>query len=639
MSSRPEGALEAVIRQILRLVDLGCDLERNLSDSEFAASLGHEVIPVFDENIFEMFVTPQRFREASETFYADLWDLTGKTTEQWRGYETQTALLTSELLLSRKVEGATTDAIFMTEFHRWELADRLEHIQGGLEELRERNPKDYQIELDRKLQVLARLIAPSQDSHANKSAENDTDLTRDLEHLRDRLPPDAVERIVAARRATAVLARVKLAEPLDQVIRIGSPEILDRITLLQQKYRPTAKELDEIDYEAELWFIRLRDELITPGHRKRLRARNEQGKAMWNDARALSYLRWVVNTKLKPNQRLVFITGDLVLFDAYRRWYFTTRTTEKRPSEPFFLRRVTQYTPLFNPVSSGSDLFGQSEGTSLFGLIQRVVDACLLALPENLSPLRSNIADSITDERSEILALKQVDYLKLSDDPELALLAQSISDHWGAEAAHIIANNRELWQEVERLSIGAAFDLVCARISDHQRDIAIKYSSAIGENSRQILADYASTVLDRLLTNNLNIWLPMAEILLDPQFKDPYWRRPPIKRISMGLDPIVFEGGDEASQRKPYTVFALGALKALELQDIANAVRFSGHALRAAELREGRESEAPKLELELKYLSAVTYRLSVATVDAHLKSRQMRKALSSNFRAQSYRSN
>jgi hypothetical protein len=657
MSASFAPSREHALRQTLRLVDLGCDLERNLSDGDFTKDDRHEIIPVFDENIFEMFVTPKRFREASETFYADLWSNPGQSRELSRSFETQSALLTAEYLLTRTLPGARSGLINMTEFHWRELSLRLDRIQNELEERREAQPDLYGDELDRKLTALAPIVDLNKASaRESEQLKGDPFLIEDLAKLAQRLDKDAVRRIAAARRTTSVLARSDLVEPIDQVIRAGSSEIFDRVRPLQDRFRPVGRELHDIDAEAEEWFGRIVEELRRPANRGRRRSQGDLGKAVWNDARTIAYLRWVIRRRLTPDQRLVFITGDVVLFDCYRRWYFD-REDGETPTEPFFFRRVAQYTPLFNPNSSGGDLYDAGEGgaPTLFSLIQQGVDATLLALqrieekeaqadddarlagdpPESETTLST--AESITDARRELLALKQVDRDRLADDPALAPLVALVSSDWLENSAAISQRNRELWQEIERLSIGASFDIVYNRMSPDQRAAVSLYSDAMGEEASKILLDYASAVLEKLRLNTIRIWLPLAESLLDPEFDDPSFRGPRIQRVSVA---IMLPGPDASEDpaivaQRPEIVFARAAIKALEMQDVATLARFAGHALKASELNKAASPSAESIELELKYLNAVAQRLSIASVQAHLHSTERSEVVRerSGFRA------
>ena len=76
---------------------------------------------------------------------------------------------------------------------------------------------------------------------------------------------------------------------------------------------------------------------------------------------------------------------------------------------------------------------------------------------------------------------------------------------------------------------------------------------------------------------------------------------------------------DVNAQPRPEIVFTLAALKAIDLQDINNAYRFSGMAIRADNAAKAKTASIPGLDLELKYLNAVTNRLLITTAGAHLR--------------------
>jgi len=117
---------EIILRQVLRLVDLSGELDCNRSDSDYVEN-GGTILSVIDENIFEMFARPSHHREAVETFYADIWESSGKTNEEWRSFEAQAALITAEFIISGADSGSDRE-IFMTDHHRWELAHRIETL-------------------------------------------------------------------------------------------------------------------------------------------------------------------------------------------------------------------------------------------------------------------------------------------------------------------------------------------------------------------------------------------------------------------------------------------------------------------------------------------------------------------------------
>jgi hypothetical protein len=334
----------------------------------------------------------------------------------------------------------------------------------------------------------------------------------------------------------------------------------------------------------------------------------------------------------------------MLLFDTYRNWYFSEESVLD-PAEPFFFRRVAQYTPLFNPNNMGSDLLraGELKNSVIFSLIQQGVDAALIALPElqgqqkaprkedkglsanAMDPKRKerslpSIAESITDERREMLALKQVHQERLADDPELIPLIDMVSEHVIEDAANIIRRSRGHWQEIQRLSIGTSFDLIHGRMSEEQLHMVSRYTEALHDDASQILVEYATSHLEKLRQNQIRFWL--AQIDTDADTDDFPRRGLPIKRLSVALTfpAPASRQLPETFAVQPEVAFANAALKALETQDVASLSRFAGHALSAFEFRGRTPHTAKPFLFELKYLNAVAARLSIATVHMHLNS-------------------
>lgn len=192
---------EYALRQLLRLVDLSRDLERNLDDSNFAAA-GGEIVYVLDENIFEIFVRPFRHTESVETFYSDIWNPIRRSDPAWRSFEAQAALVTSEFLLSQNLPGSLQGIISMTAPHRWELAHRIEELTSEYRSKIDRDD-DQQLKQDlvKKFTAIAALIA--QEETDNGPPSQNPVLESDVEKL-SRESPRALQRFRAARVAAEV---------------------------------------------------------------------------------------------------------------------------------------------------------------------------------------------------------------------------------------------------------------------------------------------------------------------------------------------------------------------------------------------------------------------------------------------------
>lgn len=606
---------EIALRQVLRLVDLSRDLDRNREDSIFADE-GGEIIYVLDENIFEIFIRPFRHADSVETFYSDIWNANAQSIPSWRSFESQAALIASEFLLSPTLPGSKTGIVRMTEPHRWELAQRAEDLTREFRQVLQQDEKKIKDELSRKFEALTNLVANNTENAP--TIEDGTVLKQDIVKLQVAGKSEStIGRIRAARRAAEVLANDETTEPLDQLRRVVTPPIRSKLRTLDQEYQPTADERKIIEADAHDWFRRIVSELSRPGHRGRQRAQKSMTRAVWNDARSVALLLWLSRSRIKASQRLAFVTGDMVLFDAYRRWHSLEGQRSPTTNEPFVMRRATQYSPIFNPHDIGGYLSVTDPlfRANLFSLIQQAVEASLLPLTLSLSSHdpRHQEADR------ERLALKGTDLENLSDDEELKSFSALISDEWLLNHNRTIDSIRDLWQEAQRIAIGSSYDLISARLSNEQREIVGRMVELNGKGVGSLLSDYVSNLLDRLIDDSIELWLPLAQEFLLNQPKSPAKRFSP----TVSMEEALIKDGispDAQSPRSPQLVFAKAALHALQIQDTGNATRFSDLAMRSGETRV--QSDGPRAsDLELQYLAGVAHTVDIGSFGEHLKRR------------------
>jgi len=238
VNGKPSREQENATRQILRLVDLAGDLARNASDGAYARETNSEIIAVLDENIFEMFVHPFRHRESAETFYADVWSLSAQPGPEWRSFAAQAALLTSEYLISVLAPRNRGQNIYMTEFHQWELAHRVEILQEDLKQAAASQPTKYRTELSRKLRIFGDLFKDRNSAATSIRDSGDEFLVRDLERLSNDVDRPMLDRLCAARIAAQFLANAEIAEPIDQLHRVVARAIQHRLKTLESDFRP-----------------------------------------------------------------------------------------------------------------------------------------------------------------------------------------------------------------------------------------------------------------------------------------------------------------------------------------------------------------------------------------------------------------
>ena len=111
------------LEELKALYDLSMDIQRWEDDREFSDN-GGTIHYIFDENIFELFVYP--FKHFRQTAWSQ--QFSGRLPKRERRLAMRNALLSSEALFGGALPGQRQSKIYLTEWHRWELLDRLTEI-------------------------------------------------------------------------------------------------------------------------------------------------------------------------------------------------------------------------------------------------------------------------------------------------------------------------------------------------------------------------------------------------------------------------------------------------------------------------------------------------------------------------------
>jgi hypothetical protein len=376
-----------VLRQLWRLMELNADIDRNQSDGAFAAR-GGTIRYIFDENVFELFVRPFMRADYVEAFH-------NPPTKHDRLYSkdvaravtAQSALICGEYLFSGRLPGQRDRSIYMTEWHFWELHDQLAQRRQELEvqmtEAQEKRPLD---DFLKNIEEIAALRADKAPTSLDRLLQQVDPLTAvDASELRKRGSSEEVlRRFVVAREAARMLAEDQLMGPLEQLDRIFSREIAPNIRPLHLDFRPDAAARESLPADARAWFDRLLKEQDIRKRWRQTETHPDRPRAsLQSDARAVAYILWAVGVFAKPGERFVFVTGDRLLFDAYRRWH-----VEQQPGEPFVLRRLLQFAPLINLNDTPNDI---SDARALFDRTRRAIEVPLIVF--NLATSRRKIED------------------------------------------------------------------------------------------------------------------------------------------------------------------------------------------------------------------------------------------------------
>ena len=330
-------------------------------------------------------------------------------------------------------------------------------------------------------------------------------IRNDVHRLRDAAVDNStLVSFAAARILAANLIDDDLVEPLQQIRRIYSKEIAARFFPLQMlSPRPNAAARQEIRDEALAWQKRIRDE---EGEKQIHTDRRRNSQRLAADASSLAYVQWIAErlesqvTEGKPRQRVVFVTGDTLLFDAYRRWWV------QKADRPFALRRIAQYSPILNFKDAGSSIaFNREifENTRraiepqlvYFNLAEPAMDQAPLAAPGRRSAGESGVMQSRALQRqgdAQHLALLLKGQDPLQSDA-FKLFAKRVRDKVLNERKPDLSSIKNDWQDIERLAIGLYHELISRRLDEERR-----------QQLRRFMAEPGGEGIDKFINGHLN---------------------------------------------------------------------------------------------------------------------------------------
>jgi hypothetical protein len=357
--------VESVLQLLFKFLDLSQDVERNVEDSLFRED-GGTISYVLDENVFEIFVRPWDPRGQGASLHSSHWTA-AYSEARHSGLEkssvpAQTALLTSEYLLSGDLPGQRDSRVYMTEWHRWELARRYRELSDEYGRALARTSEE---ELSNRFDPLLTFFKSMKDGDDPDGLTEALvpGLRKDVEALKESgAPPEVVRTFISTRFVVQFLGEDDRIEPAEQLLRTVRDPLRQRIATLHLAYRPSEADRKFIKADAARWFDLLLHECAERGvrlleageagreHRKGDRSRTRA--ALWDDARSLALIRWAAVRAVGLQEKLVFVTADSIVFDTYRKWYVDLQPGTPEYLEPFVLRRLLQYAPIFNLADS-----------------------------------------------------------------------------------------------------------------------------------------------------------------------------------------------------------------------------------------------------------------------------------------------
>jgi hypothetical protein len=621
---------EIVQDYIFNTLQISNDLYRNASDSEFVKS-GGEIVYCFDSNVFNLFYNTYKWRAAVSSFHSR--NFAGS--DDWAAIEAQSALIAAEYLLSEELPGASGGNVYLSPWHLSELSQNLDRITEdffrGLQNDSDQR-KRILVEANRKLRVVSLFKNESALERKGSNA-----LHNDLRTLSNFIGNDSVRlrRFALTRYAAEVLVSCKLTERMDQIRRIVSRPLRNRLKSLEDFTEIDETARRHLYDDARLWYSRLEKEenLGEQDHKGPRRT----GQAKWNDAQTTAFVRWV-SLKIPPHQRLVFVTGDDVLFNTYRRWWVSGATDPG--DEPFIMRRTVQYAPIFNLSDARSDVSVSEEITGnvekLFEDIQAAIETSLL--PFNLSMIakdedRKRLNGSIMRGR-EFLALRARDSRTQRGRPDLVMsyFLAGKKDEWFSEQAKNLGEIKELFRRIERIGIGLFHDMVLRRLEDDAFLNGMTASGFDGTETNDEVEQYLEKSLDALSHKVRSAWLPSAlEFLNSSSRRNPGAndRRVPDSLSYTLLDEPVYtfikrpheeitQSGAMVWDNRPEAVFVVAAVVAMDTREWWKAEEFASQALIAV-LRGTGDVD---LLAEVRFLHAQTkrFRFGASETTAHANS-------------------
>lgn len=630
-----DDALEQILRIFFGLLDLSRDLERNDDDSQFRAE-GGVIHYVLDADLLEIFVQPWDTRGRPASLHRNAWLPKGNfSPATWTAIAAQTALSATEYLVSGTLPAQRDHRILMTLEHRYELARRAEAMAAEYAQALAAASAEGNLERFQQASEIRNCAATAGDDW-RKIRQFDPLLYNDLLALREKqVNTDGLASFAGTRATLKALVSDRQLEPAEQVERIVGPVLRQRFATLHQVFPVLRDEQRLISADAARWFDALKAEAALQGIHIADKGDGESSDwgrskaALWDDARSLATARWVAVRRLESRARLVFVTADQLLFDTYRRWYANLKPSDLAYSEPFILRRLVQFAPMFNLADSGK-LHGD-DARQVFQDMRHLLEINLLTL--NLSRLSARSpTDAILTRMRELTALRQRDPAPIVKDPLYRTLASALREKAGrgelSEIGELLDNLRVL----ERFALGQVDDHVRARLTGRQAKMLLFGEKGSGDRA---MLRYVGDLVHKMLAVSVRVWLPLARDFINawtPREGQELIRAPIAIRLKVAVQGAQIDVGDalyarvyreqgkavgslfashgwDQLENDEALVFAVAAILALASNDWSNAVHFSE---RAQKTERARQKDKERLA-EYEYLSALAKRFRIGS--------------------------
>ncbi len=657
-------ALESVIRHCLQFLSIGRDLERLSEDIEFAASSDEaEIIYIFDANLFELFVAPQKQRGNELSFHSRNWDTPRGAygrghSDRSRAMERhcwENTLITFEFLFNGGLPGQRGGSFWMTYEHMSEWAFRSAKISKELLEklgkASEENAIDLRIQIEDEVRRYHRAASTNDETGLDYE---DRRLVDDVRNMLSGGSADTalIDSLLRSSIGVRLLAKDEIFEPAQQVNRILDGGFRKRIKLLDRLVRNKDREtISSIEKLARFWREQIESECETYERIQIKRAseiddvadrdiRVRSLGAVITDAKSIALCEYLSASNTNANVRFVFLTADKILFNAYRRWYSSIAPESGEFGQPFLMRYVGQYVPLFtladNTAASEENFFPAFKHT-----LEQVVE--ISALPLNLSYIENTKSRAPISRKRDLRALDIVelnvgpaegkkpilereDYRRLID--EIREAERDGGDVGAGLDSKSLSGVISTWRTMERAAVSFRSDLL-----DHRLP---RMDAAQNDNDpRGRIADFIKSLRAQLLENSIACWIPLAEAIIETFFDDPPAdpiRVPLVLHPELGGPPSDVRGWADGLKKNreeagdaienAELTFAVASAIALSASDWNNATQFTDMARQAYQVRlfdrDGRSDGAQgrTIYIDILYLRGLAYRFRIGAIGA-----------------------
>jgi hypothetical protein len=659
---------ERVLRLIFSFLDLSRDVERNREDAKFRNG-GGTINYIFDANVFEVFIDPEDDRGHAASLHTPRWanEHARSSSGAWSSIASQTALLTSEYLLGGSLPGQKNSNIYMTQWHRWELTRRVPVIAAEYDTTWKEASEAKRVAW---LRRFYETFDPDAETKRDiqSDAREDPYLANDVERFRQsgHDDADAIRDFISMRRAVRAMASDEVVEPREQLSRIVTPPLRNRLSTLHLTFTPNDDERDQIAADSREWQRLLAEEceqrrilivdsktgLEESKETRRIRSR----AALRDDARSLALIRWVAVRKQAPDTRFAFVTADALLFDTYRRWYANLLPGNPEYSEPFILRRIGQFAPIFNLRDAGT--ITETDDTNFFTKLERTLE--VIMLPFNLSRLNiKGRSDQALTRMRELDALRSIDPAGIAEDEVYKNFVSVLNPRHIKMLGQSIDHTLDEWRHLERVAIGVAEATTRERVSGRRKTHEAMFVGQPPSGQQAIFERYVASLIENILEGSYKLSFPLAKEFVRewrPKDRSRLRRAPIALRLELRSNdrrttllgsaleewrqgntekPLVPDRAWPALLGQPPLVFAMAACLALASEDWVDADQFADTALRTIDTTWSGPEFGPITRLdatqihELGYLSALArrFRLGLLSPPLHqeglLQVRQM----------------